>query len=166
MIEKEISVKPKLHIVYTPLSKAATFLMEGITIDDVARIPLNLRKQILFKILSRVSFCLRLYKLSAYFRYEPTTLRRLKSVNSSLLCWDCCRLKEYEIINEITKAENKTIFFWNPLFYWSNDKIYLQTIFKKLRSCGFRLCSFDAKGSEQYGLDLLPNVNPKKFIRK
>lgn len=148
----------KLVIVYTTLSPASTFVLGGVKISGVECFPLLLRPQIFNKAIFKVLFFLRLYKVSAIFRYQTATYRNLKHIDSDLLCWDCSKIPEYVIISKLTKAKRKTIFFWNLISMWGGDE-WLRSNFARLKQCGFRLCSFDPGDCKRFGLNHLKYVN-------
>lgn len=156
----------KLSIVYSPLSKAATFVLNGIDIESVNLIPLEIRKNKFSKLLFYLFMRIGLYKLAGLVRYNRQTLVDIAKTTEKILFYDCCKPKEYLALNAIIKCDNKTIFFWNPLSMWSTDQIYLKAILEKLRNIGFTLCSFDFYDSKKYNLQLLKNINRRYVLNE
>ena len=112
----------KLTVLYTPLSKAASFVIEGVQRDDIETVPLCIRNEYLFKFLFRLFLLVRLYKMAAYFHFTSTTYKKIKQIDNKVLFFDCCRLNEYCIVNSLVHSVDKSIFFWNPLDNWRDRK--------------------------------------------
>lgn len=154
----------KLSVIYTPLSKASSFVVEGVNRDDIEIVALKIRKKYIFKALFHLFTILKLYRLAAYFHFTKDTYVKLKKIKNKVLYFDCCRLNEYCVVNSLVNVEEKSIFFWNPLDNWSHDKIFINVSLQNLRDMGFALFSFDSDDCKLYDLSLLKNVNRKVDI--
>lgn len=150
-----------MTIIFTPISKAATFVLEGVELKEVDVLPLHLRKHIIFKILYHTLSSCGLLKTSAYFRYKSDTLRRLKTLKGYVLCFDCCQPREYLVVNKFIKGNEKSIFFWNPLSNWSEDIEYINSFLRKFKTLGFELYSFDKSDCDKFSLKIMKNLNRK-----
>lgn len=156
----------KLTVLYTPLSKAASFVIEGVRRDDIETVPLCLRNEYLFKLLFRFFLLVRLYKMAAYFHFTSPTYKKLKQIDNKVLFFDCCRLNEYCVVNSLVHSVDKSIFFWNPLDNWSHNKIFIKVMLQNLRNMGFSLYSFDSDDCASYQLFKLKNVNRRVDMTK
>lgn len=154
----------KLTVLYTPLSKAASFVVEGVNRDDIEIVALNIRKEYICKVLFHFFTIIKLYRLAAFFHFTKDTYSKLKRINNKVLYFDCCRLNEYCVVNSLVKTKDKSIFFWNPLDNWSHDKTFINVMLQNLRDMGFSFFSFDSDDCKLYNLSQLKNVNRKVDI--
>lgn len=151
--------KIRLAVVYRPNFQAANFVVSGLTLPEIDKIPLKFKESRICKILFGIFMFLRLHSMAAFFRYEAETLCALKNASQSILFWDCLDLREYLAVHPWLKKDLiRNIFFWNPLSRWASEKSVAKTI-RKLKLAGFRLHTFDPKDSDKYALHLLKNVN-------
>lgn len=151
--------KVRLAVVYRPNFQAANFVVNGITLPEIDKIPLKFRNGRFSQILFGIFRFLRLYPLAFFFRYEPETRCALKNASQSILFWDCLDLQEYLVVHSALKKDLiRNIFFWNPLSRWARAGAVEKAI-RRLSLAGFRLHTFDPKDSDKYSLHLLKNVN-------
>lgn len=155
-----------LIIVFSPQSNAAKFVLSGLDIKNVTIVPLCKRKNIIYKIIARILFKLKLNKYAAYLKYESNVRRQLADAQKRILFFDCLQFYEYEIINAIIKSSDKHIFFWNPISIWSNNKERLRNYIIKFRNLGFKLATFDFKDADTYKMELKKNVNRRFLIKE
>lgn len=151
-----------LLIIYSPYSKASTFVVEGIHLPNVEILPLTHRKNKLRMLLFSFLRILKMNKIAAYFGYSKECYNKLVSTYSNVLCFDCCRLKEYDVIRSMIKTSKKIdIFFWNPLCFWQKEESKLREEIMHLKEIGFKISSFDPQDASAYDLELRKNVNRK-----
>lgn len=150
-----------LLILYSPYSKAMTFIIEGVNLANVEVLPLAHRKNKLRILLFYFFRMLRMNKTAAYLGYTKECYDKLvHNIHSNILCFDCCRLKEYDVIKSIIKTSKAIdIFFWNPLCFWQKEKYKLRKEIMHLKKRGFKLSTFDSRDAIEYGLKLTKNVN-------
>lgn len=162
-----MSTNNRLTVLYSPLSNAASFVVEGVCCADIEILPLNLRTWKVAKVLYHVFARLKLYKIAALFHYSNSTIQRLWNIKNKVLCFDCCRLNDYSVLNSLIKVDDKSVFFWNPLDNWSrNNKKFIIDQLQKLREMGYVLFSFDVRDCEEFKLVKLKNVNRRIPIKK
>lgn len=156
----------KLLVIYAPQSKAANFVLEGVEIEGVQVLPLNIRRNKIAKAFFYLFLRLGLFKTAGFFRYNKKTRQCLLQGSRKVLLYDCCKLKEYLVLNSLISSRNKTIFFWNPLVIWSKDPDFLKSMLNKLRRIGYYLCSFDSHDSLEYNIRLLKNINRRYILKE
>lgn len=156
----------KLNIIYTPQSKAASFVLGGIEIDGVQLIPLRIRLNKINKLFFYLFLRMGLFKIAGFFRYDKKTLQFLSQESEKVLLYDCCKLKEYLVLSSLIKCKNKTIFFWNPLTIWGKNEVFLKSMLKKLSCKGYSLCTFDFCDSMKYKIRLLKNIDRRYILKE
>lgn len=151
-----------LLILYSPYSKAATFIVEGIHLPNVEILPLTHRKNKLSIFLLRFFYVLKMNKLAAYFGYSKECYNKLVHTSCNILCLDCCKLEEYKIIRTLVNPHNAIdIFFWNPLCWWEKKENRLRKKLTYLKRIGFKVSTFDFQDATKYDLKLRKNINRK-----
>ena len=136
----------KLFVVYQPKFQAAKFVIDGIVLENVKPIPLNLQKNSCSYALYGIFLFLHMFRLAYLFRYTRKTRKLLLNASKGkILFWDCCGFKEYRLMDwRFRKAGGKDIFLWNPLSRWDPDENGIKRSIQYLKSRNFRVYSFDA----------------------
>ncbi|MBO4712838.1 MAG: hypothetical protein J5615_02965 [Fibrobacter sp.] len=156
-----------LSVVYNPKFKASEFVIDGLQVPGVTKVPLKMKKDQLSYVLYGVFLALHLYRIAFFFRYDKDTRKALKSMVGDVLFWDSCYFEEYRVIETVMKkGQKKNVFFWNPLTRWSNDEVYLKKNLKNFRKRNYHFYSFDPQDCSTYNLVLLKNVNRKFPVEK
>ncbi len=149
-----------LLILYSPYSKAATFIAEGIHLPNVEVLPLTHQKNKLRILFFHLFRSLRMNKMAAYFGYEKECYKKLLHTYKNILCLDCCKLNEYKVIKSLANTSNELdIFFWNPLSLWEKEENKLKKKIMHLKEIGFKLSTFDFQDATKYNLELRKNIN-------
>lgn len=152
----------KLLIVYSPGSPAAEFVLQGVNMDEVGILKMQLKKSFPNKILYFIFYKLSLFKLSAHFRFASDFRKRLSEQDGKILFWDCCDLFLYKLLFAVCKqGTNKSIFFWNPLGFHKAERVSVNTMLGWLKKQKISLSTFDPEDSKRYDLPLYYNVNRK-----
>lgn len=152
----------KLLIIYSQNSPAAEFVLQGVDIDNVGILKVQTKKSLFNKLLYFIFYKLKLFKLSAYFRFESNFRKQISEQNEKILFWDCCDLFLYKLLlKECQQCTNKSIFFWNPLGFHKSERVPVDMMLAWLRSHNIALSTFDPDDSKKYGLALYCNVNRK-----
>ena len=151
-----------LSVVYNPKFKASEFVLDGLELPEVSKVPLGIKKDRLSYALYGVFLALHFFSLAFFFRYDRRTRLALKSMDEKVLFWDSCYFEEYRVIETVLKKnQQKNVFFWNPLTRWSKDENYLRKNLERFKDRGYRFYSFDPHDALVYHLTLLKNVNRK-----
>lgn len=153
----------KLFVVYQPKFQAAKFVVDGIVLENVKSISLDLKRNRLSYALYRIFSFLYMFRLAYLFRYTRETRKLLFDASKGkILFWDCCEFKEYRMMNWLfKKAAEKDIFLWNPVSRWSSDENYIKRSIRYLIGKNFKIYSFDAHDALRYQLVRMKNVNRK-----
>lgn len=158
---------PKLSILYRSKFRAAAFVVEGVNLQDVQVIALELKKDRLSYALYGIFLALHLYGLAYYFRYTDKTREALRNSADKILFWDCCYFEEYRMLNRMLgKEKARNVFFWNPLSRWSSDCRYLKRQLDYLKARGFAFFTFDPADAEKYAISRIRNVNRKLPVQE
>ena len=157
----------KLSILYRSKFRAAAFVVEGVNLQDVQVIALELKKDRLSYALYGIFLALHLYGLAYYFRYTDKTREALRNSADKILFWDCCYFEEYRMLNRMLgKEKARNVFFWNPLSRWSSDCKYLKRQLDYLKARGFAFFTFDPADAEKYAISRIRNVNRKLPVQE
>lgn len=148
----------KLTVFYSPSSKAAQFVLNGINLDNVEVVPLRMRSSMVSKILFRLFHFLGLSKLALFYRYDRNTYLCITKYHENVLFWDCCQFFEYFHMKKTINCPKMSIFFWNPLYYRSDNKVKTGFYINKLKKY-YNLCTFDPNDSLDYSITKVKNVN-------
>lgn len=155
----------RLAVLFSPLSIAQSFVMEGLNRKDIRVIPFVTRRNKVCKLLYYFFLKLKLYYLASFFRFHSDLRRQIKNANNILL-FDCSNLDGYFVVNSLLKpTAQKTIFFWNPLLSMKKDKEYIKNKLIKLSKLGYRLTTFDPGDSKEYKMTLIKNVDRRVDIK-
>lgn len=151
-----------LAVIYNPKFKASEFVIQGITLPDVEKIPLHFQNNRLNFALYGLFLHLHIFSLAFFFRYSRKTRKKLKSLCGDVFCWDCCSLQEYPVLNKgLHSARRKKVFFWNPLSRWHSFPHFIQKQVDFLKNQNFNFYTIEAKDAQAYSLELVKNVNRK-----
>lgn len=153
----------KLFVVYQPRFEAAKFVVDGIALENVKSIPLDLKRNCCSYALYGIFLFLHIFRLAYLFRYTKKTRKLLFDASKGkILFWDCCGFKEYRMMNWLfKKAAEKDIFLWNPLSRWSSDENCIKKSIRYLIDKNFKIYSFDERDVFRYQLVRMKNVNRK-----
>lgn len=153
----------KLFVIYQPKFQAAKFVVDGIALENVKSIPLDLRRNRCSYVLYGIFLFLHMFRLAYFFRYTRETRKLLLAASKGkILFWDCCGFKEYRMMNWLfKKAAEKDIFLWNPLSRWSSDENCIKRSIWYLKKENFKVYSFDVRDVLRYQLIRMKNVNRK-----
>lgn len=149
-----------LTVVFRPSFQSANFVVSGLKLPEVRRIPLEFRNGRFSYALYGLFLKLRLFRLAFRFRFAEETRNALESVSGKVLFWDCCRAEEYRMLDSVMGGNvSKNVFFWNPLSRWCTDKKRVQRKMAYFKKRNFRFFTFDPRDADWFGMPLLKNVN-------
>jgi len=148
-------------LLYSPYSKASTFVISGINLPNVEIYPLTLKQRKIDKALFYLFHSIKLEKIAARFRYPKECIKKLSCEYNQILCFDCCRLSEYRIIRALAKSDRINVFFWNPINRWYGNSQKAKSSIEKLKKMRMLLSTFDPEDAVEYALELKKNVNRK-----
>lgn len=148
-------------LLYSPYSKASTFVIGGINLPNVEIYPLTLKQRKIDKALFYLFHSIKLEKTAARFRYTKECIKKLGNRYNQILCFDCCRLNEYRVIKALAKSDRVNVFFWNPISFWCRKQQKAKSTIAKLKRIGIHLSTFDPIDAVEYALELKKNVNRK-----
>lgn len=148
-------------LLYSPYSKASTFVIGGINLPNVEIYPLTLKQRKIDKALFYLFHSIKLEKTAARFRYSKECIKKLGNRYNQILCFDCCRLNEYRVIKALAKSDRVNVFFWNPISFWCRKQQKAKSTIAKLKRIGIHLSTFDPIDAVEYALELKKNVNRK-----
>lgn len=152
----------KLSIVFNPKFQASGFVVEGVNLSAVNKIPLQFQTKQIYYMLYGITLALHVYHLAFFFRYTKATRLSLKSIQGAVLFWDCCYFEEYQMLNAVlNNVAEKNAFLWNPLARWSTNVSYTKKKLSQLQSRNFRFLTFDPRDSNAFGIPLVHNVHRK-----
>lgn len=150
----------RLSIVYQPKFKASEFVVQGVDLPGIERIPLEHRENALLYALYGLFLFLRIYTLAFYFRYTGATRKRLKAAADTILFWDSCTFNDYLMVHRVCGADRKEyVFLWNPLSRWICDEGLIRKGLEILKGKGFGFRTFDFDDAQRFGIPLVKNVN-------
>ncbi len=157
----------KLFVIYQPKFSAAKFVIDGIALENVKAIPLELRRNRFSYALYGIFLFLHMFWWAHLFRYTRNTRKSLsEAVNGKILFWDCCGFKEYRVMDRLFRTSRKDVFLWNPLSRWSSDKSYIKKSIRDLMHRSFKFYTFDPNDAFLYKLLRVRNVNRKIICGK
>ena len=148
-------------LLYSPYSKASTFVIGGVNLPNVEIYPLTLKQRKIDKALFYLFHSIKLEKTAARFRYTKECIKKLGNRYNQILCFDCCRLNEYRVIKALAKSDRVNVFFWNPISFWCRKQQKAKSTIAKLKRIGIHLSTFDPIDAVEYALELKKNVNRK-----
>jgi len=150
----------KLSVIYNPKFQATGFVIDGLTLPEVEKIPLKFQSNKFSYAMYGVMLTLHLFSLAFFFRYTKETKAALKAIKGKILFWDSCYFKEYRMLESVFKKDQlKSVFFWNPLARWSTDIPHIKKMLLYFRVRNFCFYTFDPRDSSFYNIPLVKNVN-------
>lgn len=150
----------RLTVIFRPSFQSANFVIGGIKLPEVRRIPLEFRRGRLSYALYGLFLKLHLFRLAFRFRYAKETRNALESVSDDVLFWDCCQAEKYRMLDSVLDGNVfKSVFFWNPLSRWCTDKERIRRKMAYFKKRNFRFFTFDPRDADWFGMSLLKNVN-------
>ena len=150
----------KLSIVFNPKFQASSFVIEGLALPTVEKIPLQFAKGRITYFLYGVTLALHVYSLAFLFRYTKETRIALKSISGTVLFWDSCYFEEYQMLESILNPQSrKNVFLWNPLARRSSHVPYIRKKLRLLQKINFQFLTFDPRDATFYNLPLVNNVH-------
>lgn len=154
-------IDSRFLIVYSGYSSAAKFVLQGVDASVASVRELILKKDILSKILFKISIKMRFFKIAAFFRLPKELRQTLKAKKwQKILFFDCSSLNEYFILDTLinTKAK-KYIYYWNPIQYREKNIKKSYKFIDNLKKHDFCLTTFDIIDAEKYSIQFLKSPN-------
>ncbi len=152
----------KLSIVFNPKFQASSFVIDGLTLPTVEKIPLIFKENRLSYFLYGITLALHLYSLAFQFRYTKATRIALKSIPRTVLFWDSCYFEEYQMLEStLNTTLKKNVFLWNPMARWSSNIPYIKQKLRLLQHLNYQFMTFDPRDASFYDIPLVKNVHRK-----